>query len=67
MLILSKDDIILLQQLRIKQLNEAITELIAIVARQYDTIHKPKRIRRSRDRLDKLTSTIASHRTITKS
>lgn len=66
MLILSKDDIILLQGLRIKQLDDAITELISVIAQQYDTIHKPKRIRRSRDRLDKLTSAIASHRTITK-
>lgn len=66
MLILSKDDIILLQGLRIKQLDEAITELISVIARQYDTIHKPKRIRRSHDRLDKLSATIASHCTITK-
>lgn len=65
MLILSKDDIILLQSLRIKDLDDAITELIPVVARQYDTIHKPKRTRRSRSTTQQLTSTPMPHRTIT--
>lgn len=65
MLILSKDDIILLQGLRIKQLDDAITELISVIAWQYDTIHKPKRTRRSRSTVPQPTSTHVPQRTIT--
>lgn len=63
------NDIILLQSLYIGYLNEAISELISVVADQYDRLHKPKRGRKLRDSKantsPQLTPTPVPHRTIT--
>lgn len=42
------EDIILLQAWYILILDEAFRELTGVVARQYDTIHKPKRGRKAK-------------------